>query len=111
MWTAPLGGSRSLFKMSYPHKRGNVKTLKLLATLLALFIVAALLGCSDTTKSPDVSDGIRKSLDKAGLQGVSVSQDRDKGVITLGGHIPYDRDKSQAESIAKSIAGGQTRLG
>jgi hyperosmotically inducible protein len=84
-----------------------VKTLKLLATLLALFIVAALSGCSGTTKSPDVSDGIRKSLDKAGLQDVSVSQDRDKGVITLGGHVPSDRDKSQAESIAKSMAGGQ----
>jgi hypothetical protein len=54
-----------------------VKTLKLLATLLALFIVAALLGCSGTTKSPYVSDGIRKSLDKAGLQDVSISQDRD----------------------------------
>jgi len=64
-------------------------------------------GCSGTTKSPDVSDSIRKSLDQAGLQAVSVSQDRDKGVVTLGGHVPSDGEKSQAESIAKSIAGGQ----
>jgi osmotically-inducible protein OsmY len=84
-----------------------VKTLKLLVTLLPLLIVGTLLGCSSTTKSPDVSDGIRKSLDQAGLKDVSVSQDRDKGVVTLGGHVPSDGDKSQAESIAKSIAGGQ----
>jgi BON domain len=50
---------------------------------------------------------IRKSLDQAGLKDVSVGQDRDKAVVTLGGHVPSDVDKSQAESIAKSIAGVQ----
>jgi hyperosmotically inducible periplasmic protein len=84
-----------------------MKTVRLLVGLVALLIVGALLGCSGTTKSPDVSDTIRKSLDQASLKDVSVSQDRDKGVVTLGGHVPSDRDKSQAESIAKSIAGGQ----
>jgi osmotically-inducible protein OsmY len=38
---------------------------------------------------------------------VSVSQDRDKGVVTLGGHVARDADKAQAEFIAKSIAGTQ----
>jgi len=84
-----------------------VKILKLLITLLTLLIVGISVGCSGTTKSPDVSDSIRKSLDQAGLKDVSVSQDRDKGVVTLGGHVSSDGDKSQAESIAKSIAGGQ----
>jgi hyperosmotically inducible protein len=84
-----------------------VNTLKLLVILLTLMIVGALAGCSGTTKSPDVSESIRKSLDQAGLKDVSISQDRDKGVVTLGGHVPSDGDKSQAESIAKSIAGGQ----
>lgn len=84
-----------------------MKTVRLLVTLLTLLIVGTLAGCSGTTKSPDVSDSIRKSLDQAGLQDVSVSQDRDKGVVTLGGHVPSDGAKSQAESIAKSIAGGQ----
>jgi hyperosmotically inducible periplasmic protein len=75
---------------------------------LTLFVVGALAGCSETsTKSPDVSDGIRKSLDQARLTDVSVSQDRDKGVVTLGGHVEADADKAQAESIAKSIAAGQ----
>jgi hyperosmotically inducible periplasmic protein len=84
-----------------------VKTLKLLLTLIALLIVGTVAGCSGTMKSPDVSDSIRKSLDQAGLQDVSVSQDRDKGVVTLRGHVPSDGVRAQAESIAKSIADGQ----
>ena len=84
-----------------------MKKVRLLVSLVTLLIVGTLVGCSATTKSPDVSDTIRKSLDQASLKDVSVSQDRDKGVVTLGGHVPTDGDKSQAESIAKSIAGGQ----
>ena len=85
-----------------------MKTHKLYLTLLALFVAVLLAGCHGTaTKSPDVSDSIRKSLDQSGLKDVSVSQDRDKGVVTLGGHVAADADKAQAESIANSIAGGQ----
>jgi hyperosmotically inducible protein len=85
-----------------------MKTLKLCLSLLALLVVATLVGCSGTARqSPDVSDSIRKSLDQAGLKDVSVSQDRDKGVVTLGGHVAAEADKSQAESIAKSTATGQ----
>ena len=84
-----------------------MKTVKLLVAMLTLIIAGSLAGCSGTTKSPDVSDSIRKSLDQAGLQDVTVTQDRDKGVVTLGGHVPSDGDKSQAESIAKSMAGEQ----
>ena len=59
------------------------------------------------TKSPDVSDSIRKSLDQAGFKDVTVSQDRDKGIVTLGGQVASENDKSQAESLAKSLAGAQ----
>lgn len=75
---------------------------------LAVVVAGALVGCSTTsTKSADVSGSIRTSLDQASLKDVSVSQDRDKGVVTLRGHVATDSDKSQAESIAKSIAGTQ----
>jgi hyperosmotically inducible periplasmic protein len=85
-----------------------MKTLRLSITVLALLAVGTLAGCSGTaTKSPDVSDSIRKSLDQAGLKDVSVSQDRDKGIVTLGGQVASENDKSQAESIAKSFAGAQ----
>jgi osmotically-inducible protein OsmY len=75
--------------------------------MLALLGAGTLAGCSGTAASPDVSDSIRKSLDQAGLKDVSVSQDRDKGVVTLGGHVVNDRDKAQAETLAKSLAGAQ----
>src|ERR1700722_13627615 len=75
---------------------------------LTLLMVGALAGCSETsTKSPDVADGIRTSLDHARFTDVAVTQDRDKGVVTLGGHVAADGDKAQAESIARSIAGAQ----
>jgi hyperosmotically inducible protein len=85
-----------------------MKVFTLCLTSLALLVVGTLVGCSETaTKSPDVSGSIRKSLDSDNLKDVSVSQDRDKGVVTLGGHVAAEGDKSHAESIAKSIAGAQ----
>lgn len=75
----------------------------LLSFVCAVFVVA----CSTTAKSPDVADPIRKSLDQSGLKDVSVSQDRDKGVVTLTGKVPSEADKARAESIAKDIAAGQ----
>ena len=84
-----------------------MKKLRLSVALLALLAVGILAGCSGITKSPDVSDSIRKSLDQAGFKDVSVKQDRDKGIVTLGGQVASESDKSQAESLAKSLAGTQ----
>jgi hyperosmotically inducible protein len=79
-----------------------------LVRLLILAAVTSLVGCSGgATKSPDVTDSVRKALDQANLHDVKVSQDRDKGVVTLTGQVAADADKAQAESIAKSIAGSQ----
>jgi osmotically-inducible protein OsmY len=87
----------------------SIRPIHNLLTLLAVGALAAVMGGCSTSprKSPDVADDIRHGLDQAGLKDVSVSQDRDKGVVTLGGHVPADGDKAQAESIAKSAAGGQ----
>lgn len=85
-----------------------MKTINLYLVLLALLAAGSLAGCTGTpVKSPDVADSIRKSLDQSGLKDVSVAQDRDKGVVTLSGNVATDADKSQAESIARSIATGQ----
>jgi hyperosmotically inducible periplasmic protein len=89
-----------------------MKTLNACLAGFALLALSTLVGCSNTsTKSPDVADSIRKSLDQAGLKDVSVSQDRDKGVVPLGGHVAADGDKSRAESIATSAAVGQVVSG
>jgi len=85
-----------------------MKSTRRFRSIGTLLILAGMAACSDTpTKSPDVTDNLRRSLDQAGLKDVSVSQDRDKGVITLTGTTASESDKSQAESIAKSIAGPQ----
>jgi hyperosmotically inducible protein len=85
-----------------------MKTLKLSVAMLALFAVGIMTACSQTSaKSPDVADSIRKSLDQAGFTNVSVSQDRDKGIVSLSGQVANENDKSQAESLAKSFAGAQ----
>jgi hyperosmotically inducible protein len=81
--------------------------IRLYVTMLALLGAGALAGCSGTSASPDVSDSVRKSLDQAGFTKVSVSQDRDKGIVTLGGQVASDGDKAQAETLAKSLAGSQ----
>jgi hyperosmotically inducible protein len=84
-----------------------MKARKLMMAVLPIVLAGALTGCSDTNKAPDVADSIRKSLDNSGYKDVSVSQDRDKGVVTLAGTVPTQSDKAQAESIAKSGAGAQ----
>ena len=82
--------------------------MKLKLTILAPVLLAAVFsGCASEHKSPDVSSDVRKSLDQAGLQDVHVSQDRDKGVVTLSGNVPSQDDKMRAEDAAKSVAGSQ----
>ena len=83
-------------------------TSKVSSSLFALLAVGVLGACApEPAKSPDVSETIRKSMTQASLKDVSVTQDRDKGVVTLGGHVASEADKAQAEAIAKSIAPGQ----
>ena len=87
---------------------GQMKTCMLRTVATTVLLATGLLaGCSSTPKSPAVSDNIRKSLDQAGLKNVSVEQDRDKGVVTLGGHVATDADKTNANQIAQSLAADQ----
>jgi osmotically-inducible protein OsmY len=83
-----------------------MKTFLLYSAAIVLFGAGTLAGCS-SSKSPDVTGPIRQALNQAGLKDVSVSQDRDRGVITLDGHVPDDSSKAQAETIARSDAGSQ----
>lgn len=71
---------------------------------LGLLLLA---GCSGPTKAPDVTGSIKDSLQQAGLRDVSVSQDRDKAVVTLSGNVAEEGDKVRAAEIAKSVAGNQ----
>ena len=84
------------------------KRARVVARLGVLLAVLTVAGCSrPSTKAPDVSSAVRQSLEQAGLKDVSVEQDLDKGVVTLGGQVASEDAKSQAESIAKTMAAGQ----
>ena len=92
----------------------NARKLRLSLAMLTLFVGGVLAGCFATaTKSPDVSDSIRKSLDQAGFKEVSVSQDRDKGIVTLGGQVASESGKLHADLLPASQRenSAQTLLG
>jgi hypothetical protein len=74
------------------------------AILSAALVCVLMLGCSQPAKSPAVADQIRNSLNAAGLTDVKISQDRDKGIVTLDGKAMSEDAKAQAESIARSLA-------
>jgi hyperosmotically inducible protein len=85
-----------------------MKTTRILLGATMLFTLGTLMGCRATsTQSPDISATLRKSLDQAGLKDVTVTQDRDKGIVTLGGEVTNPDQKTQAETLAKSFAGTQ----
>jgi hyperosmotically inducible periplasmic protein len=78
---------------------------KLISTAFLSLTLAAGLACNTQDKNPDVTANVRQGLNQAGLNDVSVSEDRDKGVVTLSGKTASDSQKAQAEDIAKSAAG------
>ncbi len=99
--------------------RKGMKKACVVASLAAGLMVA---GCSSNPKYPDSKDAVNNSLTQNNLGSIHVSQDRDKGVITLTlgsihvsqdrdkgvitltGTVPADDQKSQAESVAKQAA-------
>lgn len=76
---------------------------KLLVIALAGF---GWIGCS-SNQEPAVAGNIRNALKQAGLNSVSVSQDRNKGVVTLSGNVVQPQDKARAEQIAQPLSQGQ----
>jgi len=85
-----------------------MRSMKTVSSALVALAIALTLACSDRPpKAPDVTADIRHALDQAGLNEVSVKQDRGKSVVTLTGSVPTDDEKMRAESIARSIAGTQ----
>jgi len=65
-----------------------MKRTMLLVAALVLLSFATFVGCKGgSTKSPDITDSIHRALDQAGFKNVTVSQDRDKGIVTLGGEV------------------------
>ena len=48
---------------------------------------------------------VEQALQQADLEGVDVSEDRDKNTITLSGKLHNEQDKAKAEQLAQGAAG------
>lgn len=65
-------------------------------------------GCQSNQQHPDDKDAVTSSLKGNNLGDISVSQDRDKGVLTLTGNVQSQDQKQQAETLAQQAAPGYT---
>src|SRR5215813_6318236 len=95
-----------LFRRMNPNG-SHLKGVSPMKSLLRLMIIASLMlipGCSQRTTSADAKGDVEQGLKAAGLKSVNVSQDRDKGIITLTGNVSTEAEKVKAEEIAKSRA-------
>ena len=80
---------------------------KMISLAIVLLTLAFAVACSQQkANSPDAKPAVQDALKAAGYNNVSVSQDRDKGVITLTGDVPTDADKDKAQQIAQNAANG-----
>jgi hyperosmotically inducible periplasmic protein len=74
----------------------------LLGSTAVLLGALAIAGCKPS--HPDEKPVVTSSLSTNNLSAVSVSQDREKGVMTLSGTVDTQDLKNQAESLAKQAA-------
>lgn len=80
---------------------------KLISIAIVLLTLAFAVACSQQkANSPDAKPAVQDALKAAGYNNISVSQDRDKGVITLTGDVPTDADKDKVQTIAQGAANG-----
>jgi hyperosmotically inducible protein len=87
----------------------EARNFKAVALLSAAFAAMLILGaCNNNSQHPDVKDAVDTAMTRHDLGVVKVSQDRDKGVLTLSGDVETPDKKSEAESVAKEAAPGYT---
>jgi hyperosmotically inducible protein len=70
--------------------------------------VGTLAGCNTASSHPDYKSAVTSSLNSNSLSDIRVSQDQEKGVITLTGDVNSQDQKMQAEHLAKQSAPGYT---
>lgn len=83
-------------------KSTNIR-YKLMLSSAAILAGVMVAGCNKPSH-PDEKSAVSDSLKNNNLSAVSVSQDRDKGVMTLKGDLDSKDLKNQAESVARQAA-------
>jgi hyperosmotically inducible protein len=94
--------------MPYVKEITSMKSLVNRPSVLGISAVLAgtlaVAGCHNHADHPDEKSAVTNSLGSNNLGRVDVSQDRDKGVMTLTGNVSSDNQKAQAENLAKQSA-------
>jgi len=85
-------------------KHPRVERQLLLAAAATFSAAVMIAGCHNQPAHADEKSAVTTSLNANNLASVSVSQDRDKGVMTLTGNVTSDDQKTQAENLAKQSA-------
>jgi hyperosmotically inducible periplasmic protein len=88
-----------------PCKRTTLRSRVVLVAIATLTLCGAfmLAGCNQS-KHADEKDAVNSALTANNLGAVNVSQDRDKGVMTLKGDLESEDKKNQAQTVAKQAA-------
>jgi hyperosmotically inducible periplasmic protein len=75
----------------------------LLGAVILIGSTMVIAGCQSKSL-PDEKGAVANSLKRNDLGSVDISQDRDKGVVTLTGNVASDDAKLKAENLAKQAA-------
>jgi hyperosmotically inducible protein len=80
---------------------------KSISFAIVLLTLAFAVACSQQkANTPDAKPAVENALKNAGYNNINVSEDRDKGVMTLTGDVQSDQDKTKAEQVAKDAGSG-----
>jgi hyperosmotically inducible periplasmic protein len=83
------------------------KRMKLIGMVSVLLLaLVATVACSQR-QTVSYDDSVKKALEQADLKDVTVTEDRDKNTITLGGKLHSEDAKQQAGQIAQAAAGNR----
>ncbi|MGO9518336.1 MAG: BON domain-containing protein [Candidatus Korobacteraceae bacterium] len=83
------------------------RSLWIMIFTMILAATFTLAGCS-RNDHPDVKYAVDSAMTQNGLGVVKVSQDRNKGVVTIKGDVESEDQKARAENIARQAAPGYT---
>ena len=76
-------------------------------SLVAVFVLLLGIACSSRTNSVSLKDNVKKALEQIDLTDVTVTEDREKNTITLGGRVHSENAKQQAAEVAQAAAGNR----
>lgn len=92
--------------MTQQTSRMSLVPIAVVAASLTLALTFVLVGCNRQNQHPDVKSAVDTAMTRNDLGVVKVSQDREKGVLTLTGDVETPDQKAQAENVAAQTAPG-----